>query len=129
MICENQRAGVIGTTDQSTSRLLYLEHRRGKHIMSPSLVIAFRTLARERIGRLHEGELRDNDAFQGCTRGIEPFPEAFQREQRQVLISKEVIAQTLHRHAPLLAHQAQIIAFQFRLNIVEATLHLATVRK
>ena len=46
-----------------------------------------------------------------------------------MLVCKEVIAQALDRHAPLLAHEAQVIGLDRRLHHVEAAFHLAAVRE
>ena len=46
-----------------------------------------------------------------------------------MLVGEEVIAQALHRHTPLLAHDAQIVSLQSRLHLFEALLHFAAIRE
>ena len=78
---------------------------------------------------LEKGSLGMTTPFERGAWRVEPFPEALEREQGQMLVGQEVVAQAFDRHAPFLADQAQIVALQRRLHRFEAVLHLAPVRE
>lgn len=97
--------------------------------MRPGARIAHRALARKRIGRLGERQLRNNHAFQCGTGGIEAFPEALQGEQRQVLVFQEVVSQAFRGNAPFLTYEPQPRFFQRGVDRAETFFHFATIRE
>ena len=129
LIRKDQDARVVRTADQAPRGLLRLNTAAGKTYLRQAASSLCRALARQRISGLRERELGNDHAFKRGSRSVEALPKNSSAKKRQMLVGEEVVAEPLHRNAPFLADEPQVVSLQNRLNLIEALLHLTPVRE